>query len=911
MVYEGYLRFGETDVVNDARTHQYAGGVLKCPGCDSLAVAAGAVSSGYTTPVADQAPWTVGNNAGACFSGLIITKTTGFYDAARRLTVSEKIGTGGVPTAGRYGSRVLGITARALASSEAGMNAGLEWLTNVLTGTHPCETGDCAGSSLHLFDTCPEICDNVPDTNAVPVVTPAVSDPASWTATAGTLGGDYTELASWFADVAARDSQKVNVIMLGDSTVEGYRLDSMAETLPQQLNTVLREEFPTSADGGFGFITAQSDTVNLPFWPQALAGGATVLNPFGTTGRYVDLSTAGKTVTYTVQDGGISSFDIHVIKGAYGSATGGYYKIDGGAAVPFATNDAAPVLASILHVASPVTSTIEIGYNAGGGALISGVVEYRGDDTTGITVHNLGYSGSQVADWLAITGTGGPLDWVLLMAPSVFIIQLGINDARTGDGNLTAAQYKTDLTNYIAAIRSKGGVLATVPIVLSMTYDPSTGPGGAGLNQPWPNYVQAAREIAEADATVVMVDHSAWMYANYLPDTDGLYNAAYPPHASAHGYEVMAQTLARTLIPEETTWVGTDGVITYDECVNALCGPVVLTWTVLSEHEITVTPGAVGGVDTLTGVPTVVPANTATEVVFGVNPTPGFPDDDCWNPTITVDGTTEGEVRFSLTITAQPVMTDEQQVSRVRRRFDGVVVVDGPKEIDRVTVRGNVFSTVEWTMVATDPWLYRDPEPIWEGTTGSVPVFLAAGVELLADNSAFAEISCPAPSSSLTTCADNPACPPLLSPPAAPTVPGCDPDVATWNRQWVEIPAQVVGQGDAVLTASYTNPTGFAQTIRIRLYTADSFTTECAFTQELWVDYVPPGATVMVSEGGQVLVTCDDGSVVNATRNVRGNYRGPYTPLVLGCSVDWVAAFDVAGTDTTNLWDVSLVNRTG
>lgn len=548
MVYDGYMRFGNTDIINDARTHQYAGGVLKCPGCDSLADAAGQVSTGYTTPVADQAPWTVGNNNGGCFSGLIVTKWTGFYDATRRLTVSEKIGTGGVPTSGRYGSKVLGVTARAVASSEAGMNAGIEWLTNTLTGTHPCETGDCAGSSLHLFDECPTICDGVPDTNSVPVT---------------------------------------------------------------------------------GVITGTWDTTS-------------------------------------------------------GEVTGG----------------------------SPVE------------------------------------------------------------------------------------------------------------------------------------------------------------------------------------------------------WEGTSATLTRGTCLDALCGPVTLVYEITATDPVTATAGAepLTG-DPVVGDPVVVPAGEPTQVILIVFPTPGAPD--CWAPTLTLDATGPTSVSFTLTLISQASMTPEQQVSRVRRRFDGVVIVDGPKELDRVTVGGNVFSTLEWTMVATDPFMYRDPRPIWEGATGGVPVFLAAGVDLLADNAAFAEITCDAPVSSLTTCADNPACPPLLAPPAAPTVPGCDPDVATWNRQWVEIPAQVVGAGDAVLTADYTNPTGFAQTIRIRLYTADHFTTECAFTQELWVDYVPPGATVMISEGGQVLVTCDDGSIVNATRNVRGNYRGPYSPLVLGCTVDWVAAFDVAGADTTNEWDVSLVQRNG
>lgn len=362
----------------------------------------------------------------------------------------------------------------------------------------------------------------------------------------------YDKLLPWYADLANRANQKVNVVCLGDSTFEGYRLTDIEDTLPVQLGARLRTMFPVASTGlvaGRGLVGAQNDMTNLSFWPQVLAGGASVLTPFGTVGRYVDLTTTGKTVTYTVQAGGITSFDIHVIKGAYGSATGGYYKIDGGASVTFATNDAAPVLASILHVASPVTSTIEIGWNAGGGALVSGIVEYQDDATTGVSVHNFGYSGTQVSDWSAISGSGGPLDWALLMDPALIIIELGTNDARVGGGNLPASTFQTNLTNYITTIRSKGGSLAVVPIVLSMIYDPATGAAGAGLNQPWVNYVDAAKAIAAADDTVICVDHSARMPANYLTDTYALYNGSFPPHAAAKGYALMAETLAKVLSP--------------------------------------------------------------------------------------------------------------------------------------------------------------------------------------------------------------------------------------------------------------------------------------------------------------------------------------------------------------------------
>lgn len=352
---------------------------------------------------------------------------------------------------------------------------------------------------------------------------------------------DYSDLMPWFAAAGNRALQAVPVVVLGDSTLEGVGLSAFSQSLGQQLATQLRARFPVSGvTGGRGYLPV-TDLPNAQLTPTGMTALA---DGYGPNGRHVVMDSSGDKVT-VVLDGAMTSFDLVQLRTPSGFNPGAYYKIDGGSSVSFDTYHAATYQAERLHVASAVATSLEIGWSASY-LFFSGVIEYKGDEAKGIQVHNLGWSGSTAAGWNASNADGQWPSQMALFGAQLVIVQLGINDAKTANGNRTSAQFGTDLTTLVTNIRTAAPV--PVPIVLSMPYDPSDG-SGTGLREAWVNYVDAAKAVAAASASVVCLDHSVRMPAALATDTVGLQNGASPPHASAKGYALMAATLVEALTP--------------------------------------------------------------------------------------------------------------------------------------------------------------------------------------------------------------------------------------------------------------------------------------------------------------------------------------------------------------------------
>jgi lysophospholipase L1-like esterase len=216
----------------------------------------------------------------------------------------------------------------------------------------------------------------------------------------------------------------------------------------------------------------------------------------------------------------------------------GYYTIDGGAAVTFNTNGSTAD-GNILHVTLTAgTHTIVVGWSSGGTVYIDGFIEYNGDETSGINVVRGGNSGSSVSTWNTSSSWQKSIS---VLAPSLIILQFGVNDANSAGGNRTAAQFKSDLNAMVTALRAQ--FTTPPPILLSLMYQTSE-----TYVEPWQNYVTAAAQIAAADAAVVMIDHSKRMPATTATQTYGLYYGDLV-HPSDMGYALIAETLASVLAP--------------------------------------------------------------------------------------------------------------------------------------------------------------------------------------------------------------------------------------------------------------------------------------------------------------------------------------------------------------------------
>lgn len=362
--------------------------------------------------------------------------------------------------------------------------------------------------------------------------------PASFAKTGG-IQTDYAKLLPFYAALSGRYSARCTIVQVGDSITEGaYSSDVTVASTPGRLQALLRSRFPTTGiAGGRGWIPAASNVPAGPTVPVTIAGTVATLNGgFSPNNMHVPMSQVSHTCTVTLSG---TSFDLNYV--SFSSAGVGYYKIDGGTAVTFNTYSASTVSNAKLNVALTAGShTIVVGWSSGGPVYFNGFTEYNQDEAAGINVARCGESGSSTTDWLAYTGWASG---IAALSPSLIVIQTGTNDARTdyANGNMTSVKYRTNLLAMIAAHRS--AYTTPPPIVLSLVFEPKL-----TLVEPWANYAAAAQSIADADSSVVFVNHSARMPKGAAANTYSLYNGD-GIHPNDRGYEFIAETFAAAFAP--------------------------------------------------------------------------------------------------------------------------------------------------------------------------------------------------------------------------------------------------------------------------------------------------------------------------------------------------------------------------
>jgi hypothetical protein len=154
-MYDGYLLFNETELINKARTAAYLRANfpfldIKCK-ADYLHLSL--AEAAYVSPAADAAPWyRSGVPHTGEFYGLFPSGVDGDQDSSREVTVTELAGDGAIQSLPRHGSKEVRVRATAFAKTERGMAAGLAWLRSVLDDA-PCGPRDwnCAGRELRFY----------------------------------------------------------------------------------------------------------------------------------------------------------------------------------------------------------------------------------------------------------------------------------------------------------------------------------------------------------------------------------------------------------------------------------------------------------------------------------------------------------------------------------------------------------------------------------------------------------------------------------------------------------------------------------------------------------------------------------------------------------------------------------------
>lgn len=372
--------------------------------------------------------------------------------------------------------------------------------------------------------------------------------------TTGVAAANYATLTPFYASLANRENARCDIVVMGDSLEEGFPATSWERTIAGWLQQLVRQRYKLpdnpvpslsaigNARGFIGIPSAalQGSGVNNPF-PWVFTGGSNNDNSgLGPKFSARVMTAAGNKAVLTVPAGGLTSFDIHHTTTSAGSTTGGYYKIDGGTAVVFSTNSASQT-AAMLHVASPVTSTIEIGRNAGNGISLSGVTEYSNNEAASFNVHNCGIGGAKASTWAGAAPSGGWPQAMANLTPDLIICGLGGNEYLNA---IPSATFKTNMLSLISIIRGAG---MNCPIILSTPY---SAPPIVGGGEPLTNFVAAAKAIVAADPTLLLVDHSVRMPATNATNTYGLYHTdGIHGNANGNAYALMAETFAAAIAP--------------------------------------------------------------------------------------------------------------------------------------------------------------------------------------------------------------------------------------------------------------------------------------------------------------------------------------------------------------------------
>lgn len=268
-------------------------------------------------------------------------------------------------------------------------------------------------------------------------------------------------------------------------------------------------------------------------------------------------------------------------------------------------------------------------------------------------------------------------------------------------------------------------------------------------------------------------------------------------------------------------------------------------------------------------------------------------------------------------VVSRPELTQEDYVSRVSRRLDNVVVTNGPNEIQRVVGEGMVISRLEWTMVATDPYVYRDERVLFIGPPLGEPTYLDGSVTH-ESNAQILNTVCEIETVPALTFADDPNCVAIEYPPAVPVVEElCSPESDQWQRQKFLVDSDVFGTLDSVLVFKFTSAASSGTSARVRIWDADE-PTECGFLEEVWIDYLAEDVTLSIEPGGGVTVEKAGLESVRGDNLIRGSYRGPYSPVQVGLGKSLRIAVDVAypiGLDLTPIVlttvQVGVVRRVG
>lgn len=356
-------------------------------------------------------------------------------------------------------------------------------------------------------------------------------------------------LTPWYAGLANRQFGRANVVCIGDSITVGQGATAIDNRWVGRLRDLLRSRYPTpgfTGGAGRGYINIANTGEVSYTWPAATIGSPPSVAT-GPVGSGLQFNATGQSVAFSLVG---DSADIMWEQVGFGGTFS--YQVDGGTVTNISTNGASTQDGKITHISlgSAGAHTLTLAW-VSGSANVDGVVEYNGDFSTGIQVHDCGHYGWQTSSWTG--ANSGVYSSIASLNPGLVIISLGVNDQFLG---VAPSTYQANLQTIISDVKT--GYAAAFPgspypaFILNM-YPPRQ--GQSGYTFPWSQYVNAAYTVSAADTSgpngTSVVSVMDFTLGPRMPGADidvyGLWQASDLVHPSNKGHQYMADCLVEFL----------------------------------------------------------------------------------------------------------------------------------------------------------------------------------------------------------------------------------------------------------------------------------------------------------------------------------------------------------------------------
>lgn len=351
------------------------------------------------------------------------------------------------------------------------------------------------------------------------------------------MGTDLVALRNWYAALADVGNNPADILVFGDSIVEGSNAVDPETRWVNQMRDQVRAAYPVQGvGGGPNYLPAY---YTGPTTDPAVIAGSPPTGIGGLGWRSYILSTSAHSAAFTVTG---TSFRVWYTRSA---TTGvGSYQVTGtgytGTLTTFSTTNASGSTddgqTAVITFPSRGTYTVTVKWSSGGGVYLQGLAVYDGDETKGVRMWEGGWFGQTTSGWVSAfaSNAGFATQRYGLIQPDLVIIALGTNDINNG---ITAATTKANLLTLIGLFRSAN----TVPPSILLVAYPQRDMTSLTTTEPWGNYIQAMYEIADANADVGVLDLTERMPA-VLGDVTGLYSDSV--HPSAKGQITIGAAVA-------------------------------------------------------------------------------------------------------------------------------------------------------------------------------------------------------------------------------------------------------------------------------------------------------------------------------------------------------------------------------